>query len=157
MGPRTRLSVARSVPRRENLGIGRLSSLRKCGEDERIRVGIGIRCGPTVLGRVGTSERIEPTVTADAVNVAARLERLTRSLGAPIIISGRVCDLLPKNLQKHCRALGLHAVPGKAEPIACWSVAADLSPQSEAQDHHTATPRRPTRSRPHTGKVRKNP
>ena len=43
-----------------------------------IRIGVGVHIGKLMLGVIGESQRMETTVISDAVNVASRLERLTR-------------------------------------------------------------------------------
>ena len=52
-----------------------------------ITIGIGLHRGILMLGTVGEAERMQGTVIADAVNLAARLEQLTKTYGAGIIIS----------------------------------------------------------------------
>ncbi len=52
-----------------------------------IRIGIGLHKGNLMLGVIGEAERMETTVISDAVNVAARLERLTRRYDVGIVIS----------------------------------------------------------------------
>ncbi len=52
-----------------------------------IRVGTGLHTGSLMLGIIGEAERMQGTVIADAVNLAARLESLTKRYGASIIIS----------------------------------------------------------------------
>src|SRR4051794_2442544 len=65
---------------------------RACGETE-IRIGIGVHVGPVVLGDVGSSRHFEFAVIGDTVNIASRLESLTRELEAAIVISERLAQL----------------------------------------------------------------
>ena len=52
-----------------------------------IEVGIGVHYGPVVLGNIGDENRLEFAVVGDTVNVASRLESLTRDLGVSLIAS----------------------------------------------------------------------
>ncbi|MGP1395837.1 MAG: adenylate/guanylate cyclase domain-containing protein [Inquilinaceae bacterium] len=60
--------------------------------DPPIEVGIGLHCGEVVVGNVGDSRRLEYTVLGDTVNVANRLEALTRELDARLIVSDVVAS-----------------------------------------------------------------
>ena len=55
--------------------------------DPAVRVGIGIHHGEVFCGAIGDETRLEYTVLGDTVNVAARLEELTKSVGMPIVVS----------------------------------------------------------------------
>jgi adenylate cyclase len=52
-----------------------------------LHVSIGVHCGPVTVGNLGGSERLEFTVVGDVVNVASRLEEVTRDVGASIVAS----------------------------------------------------------------------
>jgi adenylate cyclase len=52
-----------------------------------VRASIGVHCGPVTVGNLGGKERVEFTVVGDVVNVASRLEEITREVGGSIVAS----------------------------------------------------------------------
>jgi class 3 adenylate cyclase len=89
---------------------------------EPITVGIGVNFGDMLMGTIGESERFETTVIADTVNVAARLEGLTKTFGVSIIASDAVVDALP-NREAYClRPLGHLSLRGHTESTIAFEV-----------------------------------
>ena len=59
----------------------------RASEAAPIEIGIGLHYGQVVVGNIGHAQRLEFAVLGDTVNVASRLERLTRHTGARLMIS----------------------------------------------------------------------
>jgi adenylate cyclase len=55
-----------------------------------LRIGIGLHTGPAVVGSIGSPERLEFTAIGDTVNVASRIESLTKNLGRPMLLTAAV-------------------------------------------------------------------
>lgn len=82
-----------------------------------IDVGIGIHAGSVMLGTVGEQERMESTVISDAVNIAARLERLSKDYNARLIISQATLNTLMKPEAITYRLLHNVKLKGKSKLI----------------------------------------
>jgi adenylate cyclase len=78
--------------------LARLENLNRQLEAEGvvpIRIGIGLCVGEAVIGHVGSESRHEYTAIGDVVNVASRLEGLTKELGYPVVCAAPVAQALP--------------------------------------------------------------
>jgi adenylate cyclase len=88
---------------------------------EPIRFGIGIHSGEVIIGDIGYRDHMVFTALGDAVNVAARLQDMTKTLGCEAILSeevritaGIAADALPQQQV---------AIRGRAEPMIVRTVA----------------------------------
>ena len=75
--------------------------------------GIGIASGDAVVGQIGSPERMDFTVIGNTVNLASRLESLTRLLNTPIIIDERTAELMEPQIK--VINLGEHIIKGIGE------------------------------------------
>jgi adenylate cyclase len=102
--------------------------------DSPIETGIGISTGKVVAGQIGSLERFMYTVIGDAVNVAARLEGLTKEFdGNPILINAATHDgCRSKQVEIQFVDQGLQKVKGREEPVHVYAVYSDNSAAAEA-------------------------
>jgi two-component system, sensor histidine kinase ChiS len=89
---------------------------RKAGY-QPIRVGIGLNYGELILGTIGEDERMQTTVISDAVNVASRVEGLTKTYGVSLLVGKPLVDKLPSSHGFHLRHLGAVRAKGKTKSV----------------------------------------
>lgn len=110
--------------------IQRWNAERAAAGEAPIGLGIGAHYGEVLVGNIGDAQRLEYTVLGDTVNVASRLERLTRETGAPLVVSDdlvaavRGCGVEPSVLVEGLRRDQARTVRGRREPVAIWCLAA---------------------------------
>lgn len=93
---------------------------RPTGQD--VQIGIGIHTGPVILGTIGSPERMDSTVLGSTVNLAKRLEEITRPLSVDMLISDQVARRLPKGLNHKFRDLGDVWVKGALTPLTIFEI-----------------------------------
>lgn len=97
------------------------NEIRKMSGQEPIEIGIGLNSGELIAGNIGSSERMEYTVIGDTVNIASRLETLTKEYHQPIIISEYTYACLSQNSEFQFKELGDVTVKGRTKPFKIYS------------------------------------
>src|ERR1700730_427386 len=101
--------------------IGMRRELQKLNEGWRaegrlpLGMGVGINHGEVIVGNIGSHERMDPTVIGDAVNLASRLEGLTRVYGVDVLVGATAAELVRDEF--HLRSVARAQVKGKSEPV----------------------------------------
>ncbi len=87
-----------------------------------MKIGIGLNSGPAMLGTIGGQNRMDGTVISDTVNVASRVEGLTKIYGTPLLITEQTYLDLKDPLQYHIRVIDAVQVKGKTEVVTVYEV-----------------------------------
>ena len=100
-----------------------------------LRIGIGINTGVVIAGTIGGGGKLEFTLIGDTVNVAARVEQLTKTTGDAILLTQRSVDALtsrPADLVDR----GSHALKGKSATVQVFALRPNSAlPQRRAQSN----------------------
>src|SRR5438105_13700664 len=92
-------------------------------------MGIGVNHGEAIVGNIGSQARMDPTVIGDAVNLASRLEGLTRIYGVDILIGASAAELVRDEF--HFRSVARVQVKGKTQPVDVLTL---LGPKDDSVD-----------------------
>lgn len=100
-----------------------LAILQACPDLSPLALGVGLHSGPVVAGCVGTANRLDFTVLGDTVNVASRLEAMTKDYPqSPVLISQ---DTAQRIHSRSLQSLGSHPIRGRVESITLYTLPAE--------------------------------
>jgi adenylate cyclase len=85
---------------------------------EEIKIGVGMNSGPSMIGYVGTQERVELTAVGDVTNVAFRLQKLARP--NRLLVGPETAIGIAGKLE--INDLGLHEIEGRSQLIRIFEV-----------------------------------
>jgi adenylate cyclase len=88
-----------------------------------LHIGVGINSGPMSVGNMGSEARFDYTVLGDAVNLGARLESLTKEVGAKILVGERTAEAAAKHYT--FRELARVRVQGRQAPARVFELVAE--------------------------------
>lgn len=91
-------------------------------QGKSLRVGIGIATGELILGTIGVANRLKCGVLGDTVNLAARIEELTKTYGLGCLITDTTLAILPDASQHAIRPVDLVTVRGRQTPVQLYEV-----------------------------------
>jgi adenylate cyclase len=120
---------------RAALGMRReLSQLNKNWREQGrmgLGMGIGVNHGEVIVGNVGSQERMDPTVIGDAVNLASRLEALTRTYGMDMLVGASAAELVRDDV--YLRSVARVQVKGKTKPVNVFTFVAARGEETDPE------------------------
>ncbi len=99
---------------------------RRARGEPSLRASVGVHWGPALMGNIGDESRLEFAVVGDTVNVASRLESLTRDLAADIVASEAVIERAASEglVLTEFAARGAQTLRGRDAPVPVWTFTA---------------------------------
>jgi adenylate cyclase len=85
-----------------------------------VKIGIGINTGIATIGEIGSVQKKNYTIVGDTVNLASRLESITKEYKSPLILSEYTHEKIKGKIA--CSQLGNVKVKGREQPVNIYTV-----------------------------------
>ena len=86
-----------------------------------VRLGFGLHLGWAIEGAIGSYYKIDASYLSPHVNMAGRLEEMTKAFGAPMLISGSVYDFFTEGCKAMCRQIDHVIIKGMDETLRLYT------------------------------------
>ena len=94
-------------------------------------MGVGVNHGEVIVGNIGSQDRMDPTVIGDAVNLASRLEGLTRIYGVDMLVGASAAELVRDEV--YLRSVARVQVKGKTKPVDVFTFVAARGEEADSE------------------------
>jgi AhpD family alkylhydroperoxidase len=106
--------------------LDRWNDERRGRKEPPLSIGIGLHYGPVVVGDVGSAHGMSFTLIGDTVNIASRLQGLTRELGTPLVVGDPLVRAIAAGGDaaaqlRRLQERGEHALRGRSELVRIWT------------------------------------
>jgi len=100
--------------------LAKLNELRISRGQHALKIGMGLNTGPVIAGNIGSTEKMEYTVIGDSVNLASRMESMTKEYGTDLLIPQAILDRVKGQFVfEKCKSA---KVKGKSQEIEIYKV-----------------------------------
>jgi adenylate cyclase len=103
-------------------GLQRYNDIRKTSGKPELYMGIGLHAGQVIIGTLGGNERMDSTAIGDAVNLASRIEGMTKMYGVTLLVSDHTISRLDHQDDFIFRFIDTVTAKGKTDPVGIWEV-----------------------------------